>query len=212
MAPTANDILVAIPVKPFGVAKQRLAPFVDRAGRSRLGRAVAARTLGLAATVSTHPVVVTADQGVARWAADHGAIPLFEPQSGGLNGAAATAVAEAVRLGLPWMIVHADLPLADVEDLEAIIARLLEVEVVLAPSHDGGSNVVAGRTSSFPFAYGLDSFRRHLARVARLRHGIVVRSGLALDLDAPEDLETARRSPRGAWLEEILGRETAATP
>ena len=55
-------ILAAIPIKPFGVAKARLAPVLGQAERSRLGRAIAARTAGLAAAAGAEVVVVTADE------------------------------------------------------------------------------------------------------------------------------------------------------
>ena len=37
--------LAGVPIKPFGIAKARLAPALDAGARSRLGRAIAAHTL-----------------------------------------------------------------------------------------------------------------------------------------------------------------------
>jgi 2-phospho-L-lactate guanylyltransferase len=192
--------LIAVPIKPFGVAKRRLATVLDASTRSIVGREVAARTLDMAGAAGGRVVVVTADGGVRAWAARRG-VESTGQSEGGLIGAAMAAVAMAH--GAPWVVAHADLPLVDTADFEAIVEAVEECEVVLAPSFDGGTTVVAGTVASFPFSYGPGSFRRHLA-VARERARIVVRLGLALDLDGPSDLSAALRHPRGSWLRELL--------
>ena len=115
-------ILAAIPIKPFGVAKARLAPVLGQAERSRLGRAIAARTARIAAAAGAEVIVVTADQGVAAWAETESIGVLREDPDlgGGLNGAAATAVRHATDLGVRWAIVHADLPVAAEGDLRTV--------------------------------------------------------------------------------------------
>ena len=82
------------------------------------------------------------------------------------------------------------------EDL-AVVFAAADRGPALAPSYDGGTNVVAGTTSSFRFHYGPGSFRRHLAAAPTAT--VIVTPGLALDLDAPRDLERARRLG-GAWM------------
>ncbi|HZD03689.1 MAG TPA: hypothetical protein VE173_02190, partial [Longimicrobiales bacterium] len=54
------------------------------------------------------------------------------------------------------------------------------------------------------FSYGPGSFRRHLPRLPRPR--VIVRLGLALDLDGPIDLEAARGHPHGQWLRRYPAR------
>ncbi len=193
-----------MPIKPFGVAKRRLARDLDTESRSRLGKAIAARTVAAAGDCSRHVAVVTGDAGVAAWADRRGARVIREPSESSLDQAARLAVAAARRLGLAWLIVHADLPLVTGPDLAAAAGAIPDGGIVLAPSHDGGTSVVGGRVEEFTFAYGPGSFRLHLAAAARRPVRVVVRTGLALDLDGPEDLRTALRLDRGSWLREIL--------
>jgi 2-phospho-L-lactate guanylyltransferase (CobY/MobA/RfbA family) len=94
-----------------------------------------------------------------------------------------------------------------VDDLVAAWAALGPGPVI-APSHDGGTSLVAGHTR-FPFTYGPGSFHRHVAAataVSASPAAIVVRPGLALDLDTAEDLAVAGTLPAGAWIAGTLRR------
>jgi 2-phospho-L-lactate guanylyltransferase (CobY/MobA/RfbA family) len=102
------------------------------------------------------------------------------------------------------MILHADLPTLIPADLIEALAATMEGRVVLAPSHNGGTSLIAGDLESFRFMYGPASFGRHFAAVARIDHRLLVRPGLAIDLDGPEDLAVAARLPAGRWLETLL--------
>jgi 2-phospho-L-lactate guanylyltransferase len=199
-----TDLLAAVPIKPFGIAKRRLSPVIDAETRSRLGRAVALRTVRIIDEAGAHPVVVTADGGVADWAASHGVETIVDPGAG-LNAAAATAVAAARSRGLPWAVVHADLPCASADDLRAVFSVIPNRGMVISPAHDGGTNVMAGDVDRFGFGYGPSSYHHHLRAAVRLPRRIVVRWGLALDLDSPADLARAMASSRGSWLGEIVG-------
>jgi 2-phospho-L-lactate guanylyltransferase (CobY/MobA/RfbA family) len=70
---------------------------------------------------------------------------------------------------------------------------------VLAPSSDGGTSLIGG-VGQFDFAFGPESFHRHLARLAERTVNILTTVGTLLDLDKPADLEAAAAHPRGAWL------------
>jgi 2-phospho-L-lactate guanylyltransferase len=191
--------LVAIPVKPFGVAKRRLSPVLDAKRRSVLGREVAARTVAAARATGVPVAVVTADAGVEGWARSQGADVITDP---GLGLSAAARAAVAAAGSRPWIILHADLPLIAPSDLAPVIAGLEDARSIIAPSYDGGTSVLAG-FGAFRFRYGPASFRRHLA-LARPSPTVVVRAGLAIDLDGPSDLATASRHPRGVWLADFL--------
>lgn len=199
-------ILAALPIKPFGVAKARLAPVLGPAERSRLGRAIAARTAELTAAAGAEVCVVTADEGVAAWAKERELGVLREaPELGiGLNAAAAVAARHADRLGMRWAIVHADLPVATAADLDLVFGRAA-TDPVIVPSHDGGTNLIGGAGSRFPFSYGKGSFHRHLAHLPGAT--IITNPRLALDLDTPADLARARASPSGRWLEAVIAGE-----
>ena len=183
------NLLIAIPLKPFSVAKARLKPVLDARQRSRLGRAIAAHTIEVAAETGAKVAVVTNDPDVSEWSAGQGAQVIPEPDHGGLNGAAAAAVATAQSGG--WAILHADLPLLVFEELHSALAKWQPGQIVLAPSYDGGTSLIVG-DGPFPFTYGPGSFHRHLGAAGK-RAEVVVRRGLALDLDTPRDLESILR-------------------
>jgi 2-phospho-L-lactate guanylyltransferase len=184
--------LVGIPVKGFGMAKVRLAGVLDAAARSALGRRVAARTVDVARAVvgDDSVLVVTGDADVVAWAEAIG-VSVIDEDPGGLDGAAAAVVAAAG--GRPWAVVHADLPLLTRSELGAALAVADASGAAIAPSSDGGTSLIAA-TGSFRFAYGEGSFQRHLRALPGA--GVLVRRGLALDLDTPADLVAARNHPR----------------
>ncbi|NNC91794.1 MAG: 2-phospho-L-lactate guanylyltransferase [Acidimicrobiia bacterium] len=185
------SLLITIPVKPFGVAKNRLRPALDAPRRSHLGKTIAARTAMEAQATGARVAIVTGDAGVADWAKDLDFDVVREaPEYGsGLNGAAASAVAAAGRNGSEWLVLHADLPLISRVDIEAAISRHRPGCYVIAPSYDGGTGLLMG-SGVFPFSYGPGSFHRHL-RATNGAADVVVRAGLALDLDTPRDLTAA---------------------
>jgi 2-phospho-L-lactate guanylyltransferase len=196
-------ILAAIPIKPFGVAKARLSGRLDAETRSRLGKAVAARTAEAATDAGALVAIVTGDSGVAKWARSLGYLTIDETLSlrDGLNGAAEAAVFEATRRQRGWAIIHADLPLVTPAALGAVFS-LASKSVVMVPAHDGGTNVIAGRGTSVRFSYGKGSFHRHLAGYPNAR--IVTNPQLALDLDTARDLARATIDPAGRWLSAYL--------
>jgi 2-phospho-L-lactate guanylyltransferase len=198
------DTFIAIPVKPFGVAKRRLAPVLDADQRSRVGKAVAAHVIATAQATECPVAVVTGDRGVASWAGELGAGVIHETGPPGLNHAALAAVTEARRHGETWMMLHADLPALTASELQDALDALPRHGILLAPSHNGGTSLIAGDLDTFSFAYGRASFRRHFATVARLPHRVLIRPGLAIDLDGPEDLDTITRLPAGRWLADLI--------
>jgi 2-phospho-L-lactate/phosphoenolpyruvate guanylyltransferase len=194
--------LAALAVKPFGAAKQRLSRVLTPSQRHRLGRGLAERTLEIIEDAGLEPVVLAADAEVESWAMARSTAVLTDPGDG-LNGAAGGAAARATRLGRPWLICHADLPLLTAAELRGPAAVVASGGFVLAPSSDGGTSLLGG-AGAFAFAYGPASFHRHLARVARHEPTIVTGLGLWLDLDSPADLTAALRHPRGSRLRAIL--------
>ncbi len=193
--------LVGIPVKPFGVAKQRLHLRLDPATRSVLGRRIAARTAAVVADTATEVVIVAADTGVRRWAANLGFETITESDAGGLNAAAAALRDHAIGTGRAWLVLHADLPLISEVEVRAVLEPLNRGTAVVAPSHDGGTSALGG-AGHLDFHYGVGSFYRHLRQVPTA--AVVVRPGLAFDLDTVDDLDAALRHPRGKWIERLL--------
>ncbi len=177
--------VVLVPVKAFRRAKARLAPSLDPGQRAELARRMAERVL---AAASPLPVAVVCDDDeVGRWAAEHGAVVLFE-RGRGLNGAVGSGVRRLGEAGAgEVLVVHGDLPLAEG------LGRLSGFAgVTLVPDRrDDGTNVVClSPWSGFRFCYGPGSFHRHLEETGRL--GIPVRvvrdPALGADVDVPDDI------------------------
>lgn len=191
--------IVAVPIKPFGLAKARLAEAFTDQQRADLGRATAAHTIEVIANFAGLAWVVTGDDEVAEWATEIGASVILEHSPGkGLNAAAdrVVEVADDQR----WLIVHADLPLLTEHDIERAWNGIPDEGFLLAPSHDGGTSAFGGNLRPPSFAYGAGSFHRHLAHTRRSPVRVIARLGFLQDLDSPSDYRTAVAHPRGSWL------------
>ncbi|MBW3666602.1 MAG: 2-phospho-L-lactate guanylyltransferase [Actinobacteria bacterium] len=193
--------MAVVPVKSFETGKERLAGALDPAAREFLVRAMAERVLATVETVGLLPVVVTDSVGVAEWAALRG-LPTVADPGQGLSAAAEAGVSWAGASGSDWLVLHADLPLLQASDVEALARPLVQGQHPIAPSADGGTSALGSR-GQMTFSYGKASFHRHLPRLASPR--VVVTCGLAHDVDTPSDLASARRHRRGAWLDHALG-------
>lgn len=192
-------IFAGIPLRGFDAAKGRLAGSISAAARNRLARETARRVVDAARGARFDVVVVTGSTQVREWAADIGVPHLDDPPAGGLDGAAA-AIASA---GAPWCVIHGDLPLIEADDLAPVAAGLGEGRAVLAPSRDGGTKLIAA-LEPIRFAYGPGSFARHLAAASAMRPLVIVRAGLAVEIDTHADLVEASRLPKGSWLAPYL--------
>ncbi len=193
--------IVGVPVKPFGVAKQRLHPAIDAPTRSVLGRTIAASTASVVAAAGGEVVIVTGDAGVRGWATNLGLGTVTEPKGAGLDGAAAALRDHAVGRGRSWLVLHADLPLIGEADAAALLQPLGTGRPVVAPSHDGGTSAIGSR-GLIEFRYGNGSYHRHLRQMPAA--AVVVRPGLAFDLDTVADLDGILRHPGGKWIRELL--------
>jgi 2-phospho-L-lactate guanylyltransferase len=197
--------LIGIPVKPLAVAKARLAGDMEASTRRLLVRRCTERAITAALATGSRVAVVSDDPEITRLARDGGAMAIAEPRPGrGLDGAAAAVLAAAGDD--QWFVCHADLPLLAVSDLSGCLEAVLRGRTVLAPSWDGGTNLVGG-TGPFRFSYGPGSFHRHLA--AATDPEVVVRTGLAWDLDLAGDLPAMARLPAGWWLRDLSGQRAA---
>lgn len=192
--------MVIIPIKSFRLGKQRLSEVLDDARRETLGRGLARHTAGIVETVGLIPLIVTADRQVAEWATTSG-FPSLPDSGAGLTAAARVGMEWARASGSRWIVLHGDLPLLTASDVRAVADPVDAGQPVLAPSSDGGTSAI-GAEDEFEFDFGVGSFHRHLNRLPDAT--VVVRTGLALDVDSPNDLAAAAASPRGGWLREIM--------
>jgi 2-phospho-L-lactate/phosphoenolpyruvate guanylyltransferase len=193
---------VVIPVKSFSMGKRRLAEFVDPSARAQLGRTLAGHVASTVAASGLVPLVVTADSEVAEWST-HSGFPSLPDPGLGLDVAARVGV-DWVRHSSPaWLVLHADLPLLSVTDVETLMSSLESHGGVIAPSADGGTSAIGSRDAPH-FSFGVSSFHRHLRRLGR--PGVVARRGLLFDIDAPQDLRAATATTEGRWIGELVGR------
>jgi 2-phospho-L-lactate guanylyltransferase len=154
-----------------------------------MGRVVAA----LRAAGVENVCVVSPDRIVLEEAQKRGAEPLRQ-ESRGLNPALDEGRLWAMERGARYLLIlPADLPLLDAEDVRAVLDRVGEgPRVVISPdgAHAGTNALLLSPPDALPFAFGPDSYETHL-RAAR-EHGLDVRVcerlHLAFDLDTADDL------------------------
>ncbi len=174
--------IALVPLKLGPDRKSRLAPRLGAFERAALSDFMACHVLAcLEAAPSVSEIVTLSLRAVgqARWVADKGR---------GLN----TELLEArATIGTaPLLVIHADLPLLAVEDVEALVAAA-GGGVALAPDRHGeGTNALAvGVDPGFEFRFGPGSLAAH--RAARPAAKEVARRGLSHDIDTPDDLDAA---------------------
>ena len=175
-------MIALVPLKSLDAAKSRLGGVLGDEERGALALRLLTRVVdacqgaGLeVAIVSSDPLAYAAARELGTAVVDDDG----EDLTGSVRrGLAAYPDAEAV------VVIAADLPYVEADDVAALLAAADPVAV--APSPDGRTNAVAARPpSAFAPSYGDGSASRH-GGVA------VVRPGLARDLDTPADLEEYR--------------------
>jgi 2-phospho-L-lactate guanylyltransferase len=193
------SVRAIVPVKPFHLAKRRLAPILGGAERARLARLmfedvldVLTASRGMLAGV----VVLTADVGAAEIARCRGAVVIAEGAPSGLSAAIEQAIGcLSAAPGDGMFVVPADLPHLTAAAIEQIVRQLDVPEAVaLVPAlEDGGTNLLACRPAGVMHPhFGPQSFARHVeaARRAGITPTILEMSDLGRDIDRPADLET----------------------
>lgn len=207
--------VAVVPVKPLRRGKSRLAGVLSVQERTLLNRYLFTRTLEVLKAVPAieQVLVVSRDSAALALAREQGAHTLQEQSDSQLNLALKRAVmllrASAVST---LLVIPADLPLLTAEDITALLEALPKPRgVALAPNAAGnGTNGLAvSPPGALEFAYGPNSFSRHLefAQRANLPVAVVRREGLARDLDWPHDLALV-----AAAFPEFAARVSAPAP
>jgi 2-phospho-L-lactate guanylyltransferase len=191
---------VILPVKDLVRAKTRLSGVLAPHERRALAQAMVEDVLSvLVEMASLDGVLLVSDDPAAELIAHKYAIDVITESklacAPGLNPVveAATGVLRA-RGVLDMVVMHADLPLVQAQDVEDIIAcqRDRKVDVVLASDLAGtGTNVMAFTGAGHPaFRYGPGSCQAHLADAAQrgLACKLMTNPRLGLDVDKPGDL------------------------
>ena len=193
---TGSDVWAVVLVKPFRLAKQRLAGVLDAAERTELARVMLEDVLDAVEGCErlAGVIVVTADRAAAAVARRHGAIVLMETAAVGMNAAVTRVVKYLTgRSDAGMVVVPADVPHVSPDDLAEMIAHIERAPAIaLVRSNDGGTNLLACRPFSvIAPSFGPDSFNAHC--IAAVRKGVTptvcLAPHLSLDLDQSEDLE-----------------------
>jgi 2-phospho-L-lactate guanylyltransferase len=140
-------------------------------------------------------LVVSADSSVLALARESGAEVVEERGSPSLNKALnqATAIASE-RRAEAVLILPADLPLLKAADVLDLIVRAHDPPVVVVSpdrKRNGTNALFVAPPGTIEYEFGPDSFEHHVrsAEASGARVEIIELPTIALDLDAPEDLE-----------------------
>jgi 2-phospho-L-lactate guanylyltransferase len=199
-----------VPVKSLAEVKQRLASELPLEIRRQLMLVMLQDVLATLQSVETMgPIlVVSPDAQVADLAERRGVLLLREARGTGHSAAVASGLAFAKSRGAARAIaLPADVPLVTAEE----IRRVIDAEtpgVTLVPSRDGdGTNAILfDPPGALAPSFGPGSFARHQAQAAErgIACPILQLPGLALDIDASDDLaqlmRRTRSLPRYAFL------------
>lgn len=184
---------VIIPVKPPAGAKTRLAGALSASQREELVRAMLAHVVGeVRGSAKVDRVLIL---GPSRLGLPDD-VPLLADPGTGLNPALQSALPQVKADRM--IVLHADLPGITSAEID-LLADAPEGVIAIGPDRHGkGTNALSlplPRAKHFTFAFGPDSYAKHLAEAERL--GIEIRTirsaGLERDVDEPEDLADAAR-------------------
>jgi 2-phospho-L-lactate guanylyltransferase len=190
---------VIVPHRGLDAAKSRLAPVLSPDERGELAAHLLRRVLRIARQAVPDVVVISPSADLGDLVEASGARILVQQGMGlnaGLDQAREAAIAEGVQT---LVVLHGDIPELDVPDVQALVAAVpRDGGVAIAPDRGGsGTNGLALRPpSAIPFRFGVSSFAAHraAAEAAEIEVAVVLRPGLAFDLDTPDDLSEWLRS------------------
>lgn len=204
---------VVIAARGGSSAKSRCDTVLDPTAREALVEAMLADMLSMAArapsVTATH--VITPTMSLADLATSSGAQVIREAAPYGLSSAfhRARHIIGERRPTAVLALLPGDLPLLAPDELEQAISAYSDEAVVLSPAMDGGTNAIVMRASTpLRFAFGPESFSRHVAAAGEL--GLEPRSfstpGLSFDLDLPADITALLAGPDGGVTSAVLRR------
>ncbi len=188
-------IEAVVALKTLAQSKRRLSAVLSDEQRCDLVKAMAQDVLSC---LMRHPEIdavhVVCGEGWTRGDFLEGALVMWEEgenREGGLIAAYEMVAAKTAAERL--LFIHADLPFLGQEDISAVIAASVDHHAAFSPdfTETGTNAVLRWRDQSVPLCFGEDSFARHqqAAKAAETRWRVVRASGVARDVDEPEDLD-----------------------
>ncbi len=203
--------MILVPVKNLENAKQRLAPVLSPVERSQLAGAMLQDVLAALALCpkASEVAVVTGDPEVQGLARQHRFAVLADNHNPGETSAIEAATRACIERGSGYtLVIPADIPLLQPEDIVKIFAVADGIGTVLVPSASGrGTNAALRRPADlFPLHFGNDSFLPHLAaaRASGKQVEVLRLSGVGLDVDEPADLADLLRVPGRTRAQQLL--------
>ena len=183
-----------VPLKSLSSTKQRLAGVLSEVARQSLVMAMADDVLS---QLRSHPeidkVSIVCGEGwsVAQFAYPH--LCLWQESAlavKGLNSALTAALTKAECESV--LLIHGDLPFLQRVDITRVISAASRVDVVLCPDQTsiGTNALLMPRDTPLALSFGERSFARHREAAMTLCASweAVQASGIATDIDSPEDL------------------------
>ena len=193
------SVCAVVPVKDLAGTKSRLAPILDPGARAGLTLYMMGRVVAALRGAGVEKVgVVSPDRIVLGEAEERGATPLRQ-ESRGLNPALEEGRRWAMERGASELLVlPADLPLLEPEDVRAVLGEKgEEPSVVISPdrAHAGTNALLLRPPDALPFSFGKESYEAHLraARERGLDVRVCERPHLSFDLDTAGDLARLER-------------------
>lgn len=183
-----------VPVKTLTAAKSRLATHLSAAQRETLVLDMLHHVLDVLrkSELLEQIAVVSPDERVLEHTQAWGAQAMPEEEQGHNPALHAAAVRARAAGATALLTISADIPLLNVQDIRAMIARSAEHPVVLAPSREGsGTNALLVRPPLvLPYLFGPDSFQDYVqaARQRQLSVSIYNSTSLARDIDTIDDI------------------------
>ena len=188
-------IEAVVALKTLSQSKRRLSAVLNDEQRSDLVEAMAQDVLSC---LMRHPEIeavhVVCGEGWTRDVFPEGPLVVWQEAESHDHGLIAAYEMVAARTGAERLLfIHADLPFLGQEDISAVIAASSDHHAVLSPdlTETGTNAVLRWRHQSLPLCFGNDSFARHqqAAKAAETQWRVVRASGVARDIDEPEDLD-----------------------
>lgn len=205
-------IAALVPAKALDQAKGRLAAILGEDERRQLALAMlkdVVRALKTVAAIDSVSVV-SPDAEVRALASELGAAVIEEPANvRGINQALTYSLGVMSPRPEALVVVLADVPEISAGDVEAALGALPERGIVICPSHDKGTGLLAMRpTGVIPFRFGPQSFSLHKREAAaqRLRAEVVRAESLAWDIDSPDDLRALLSRPGDTATHRLLAQ------
>lgn len=207
--------MILVPIKNTSSAKQRLSALLDQPSRTALAQAMLHDVLTVLHNWQNRPsvAVVTSDPYAIKVATEYCFEIIPDPDNPGETGAIEMATRICVERGADsTLVIPADIPLIEAWELEEILKHAPAEGSVLVPAADGrGTNAAFRRPADlFSLRFGNDSFKPHHAAAQATGKPCVVLnfSGIAVDVDNPEDLQRLVALP-GETRAQRLAREYA---